>query len=155
MKKKNEPKPIKVKGLDGKEILVGKYDEQSRHFSCEQCKSIDFYSKLNAWGIDEKVVDFLLKYNADITIKDKESKWEFKCNVGDLKLYGTVESFKTRRSKIYLPLDKWEVVRTSKDRSYVLKCDEVNCMNNFGHNCLRGVISIDSSGECANYEDKY
>lgn len=155
MKKSNSVKIIKVKGLDGQEIVVGKYDEAKREFRCEQSKSIDFYTKLNAWGLDEKVANFLLSYNATIILKDKESKWEFKCEIGDLKLYGTVETFKTMRSKIYLPIEKWEVIRANKDRSYVLKCEEVSCMNNFGKNCLRGVISIDKDGLCADYTDKY
>ena len=58
MKKSNSVKIIKVKGLDGQEIVVGKYDEAKREFRCEQSKSIDFYTKLNAWGLDEKVANF-------------------------------------------------------------------------------------------------
>lgn len=152
-KKKDTLIQIKVTDLEGNQVTLGKYDESKRVFMTQQAKSIDFYDKLKAWGIDSKVLDFLVQHNASIIIKDTETKWEYKCEAGDLKLFGTLETFKTKRSKVYLPLEKWEIIRAN-NKSFVLQCQETSCLHNFGKNCLRGTISIDNEGQCSNYEDK-
>ena len=149
-----KPQVIKVTEKDDAVKIVGKYYPDKHEFRAERTKTEHFMVKHNAWGLDAKVVDFLLQNNADIIIKEKETKWEFKTSAGDFKLYGILEEHKQHRPQLFLSLDHWEITR-ARERSYVIKCEETGCNFNFGLNCMRGVISISKDGECSEYLDKY
>ena len=153
-KEADKPQVIQVAEGDGAVKTIGKYYPATKEFRADKIKKEHFMIKHNAWGLDAKVVDFLLQRNATIIVKEKETKWEFKTSAGEFKLHGILEEHKQHRPQLFLSLDHWEIIR-AKEKSFVLKCEETACINNFGLNCLRGVISITKDGECGNFEDKY
>lgn len=156
VKKANKPKPqvIQITEKNGAVKKVGKYFPEEKVFKTDRTKSEHFMLKHNAWGLDSKVVDFLIKNGATVIIRERETKWEFKAEAGDFKLYGILEEHKQHRPQYFLPIRYWEVVRAN-NKSYILQCKETTCTYNFGKNCIRGVISIGENGDCADYEDRY
>lgn len=156
VKKKVTAKPmsIQVTEEDGVVKTIGKYFPDEKILRVNRTKSEHFMVKHNAWGLDAKVVDFLIQKGASVVIKEKETKWEFTSEAGNFKVYGILEEHKQHRPQYFLPVQYWEVARAN-NKSYILTCKETGCKYNFGKNCLRGVITIGESGECAEYEDRY
>jgi hypothetical protein len=155
MREKKTPVDTVTITLDsGDKVRVGKYDSDAKTFYYAQFYDKEFNQKLGAWGLDEKVVDFLVERRAKVVLKDMYSKWEYTVSAANIKVEGTLVPAKGKdRSKYYLPLEKWTVIK-AKDRSYVVKCAEEDCKHNFYHSCLRGVIEIGEDGQCSGYEDK-
>lgn len=150
---KNKVRIIQVKEADGKIKKIGKYDEDKNTFYTERDKTTHFMRKYNAWGLDLKTVEFLAQRQAKVHVKDKESKWEYECYAKDFILYGKEYEYNQHRPQYFLNIEKWQVVK-AKACSQVIKCDETDCKHNFGRMCFRGVVTINSKGECAGYEDR-
>jgi hypothetical protein len=156
--KKRKPKKkdivvIQVTETDGEVKRIGKYDPNKKLFIAERNRSEHFMIKLNSWGLDAKVLDYLVKESATIHIKDKESKQTYAVKAGDFKFNGVLEEHGKHRPQMFLELNFWEVVQT-KNKSYVLKCEETDCRFNIAKYCVRGIISIGEDGECTGFEDK-
>ena len=152
-KKKNKIQKIQITENDGVTKVIGKYDSDKKEFSCIRIKSEHFMRKYNAWGLDTKVVEFLIKEGASISLKDKETKWEYKCEATEFSLNGILKEFNQHRPQYFLPLSFWEVTN-AKNRSMIIECLEVDCRFNFGNQCVKGTITISNNGECAGYEDR-
>jgi len=152
-KKKNLIQKIQIKEKDGTVKVIGKYDPFKKLFTCERKKSEHFMRKWASWGLDAKVVEFLVQERAKIHLKDKETKWEYECEATDFTMYGRIEEYNQHRPQYFLNIDYWEVV-TAKNRSTVIECSEVDCRFNFANQCIRGVIRIGANGECQGYEDR-
>lgn len=146
-------KKIEIIEADGEKRVIGKYDTEKKVFTCDRNKSEHFMRKWNAWGLDKGVVDFLSANHAVIALRDKETKWEYKCEAIDMVLKSKVEEHSKHRPQYFLNISEWEVVKV-KNRSMVIECLEKDCAYNFGGQCLRGVIKIGKEGDCASYEDK-
>lgn len=152
-KKSSNIKRIEIVEKDGTKKTIGKYDIEKKIFTCERKKSEHFMKKWNAWGLDKNVVDFLAKEQAVIHLKDKDTKWEYKCEAVDMIIYSKIGEFNQHRPQYFLTLDKWEPVKI-KNRSMIIECLETGCTHNFGNQCLRGVIKLGRDGECVSYEDR-
>jgi len=150
--KKEGVKIIQITEADGAVKKIGKYNSNTKVFSCTRKRSEHFMRKLNSWGLDSVVVNFLIQEEAIIRLKDSESKWEYECDPKDFKIYGTLEEFHQHRPQYFLPLDYWKVI-VAKGRANVIECKEESCRFNFGKNCLAGIIKINEKGECDNYEE--
>lgn len=129
------------------------YSKTNRLFTAKRDKEEHFMRKLNAWGLDANVLDFLIGENARIRIKDISNKWEYECLAGDMKFYGKLEEHKDHRPQYFLPLKHWTVIKANH-RSYVVTCAETGCAHNFADNCLRGAITIKGDGGCGTFEPK-
>lgn len=151
VKKKEKPSIIQVTELDGKAKRIGRFFKSERLFRADRKKSEHFMYKYNAWGLDAKVVDFLVKENSKVIIRDTESKWEFQCDAGDFKIYGKLEEHNQHRPQYFLSLDHWTIIK-AKNLTCVLKCMDESCRHNYAQKCVRGVIEIDSETGCTGYE---
>lgn len=150
---KQKSKKIQIKNDLGKNIVVGEYNSDTKTFTCKRKKSEHFMRKFNAWGLDQKVVDFLVKEGATVHLKDSEDKWEYEVKAVDFKLYGVQGQFGEHKSQIFLDVNKWKVVKM-KNRACILKCGEIDCRFNFALNCMSGSIVLGREGNCESYEDK-
>jgi hypothetical protein len=150
---KEKPRIVQIKEADGAVKKIGKYYPEEKLFKCDRAKSEHFMNKYNGWGLDAKVVDYLISQNADVLLKDTESKWEFRAFSGDFKIYGKLDEFDKHRPQYFLSIDHWTVER-GRQRSYVHRCQETTCAYNFATNCVRGVISIGEDGQCAEYNER-
>lgn len=156
MKKKSKLVPsvwVQVTKQDGKVNKIGKYFPDKKLFVATRERSIHLMKKWNAWGIDAKVLEFLVGEQATIKIKDKETKQEFEILAVDLKLKGKIGEFNQHRPQVFLNVNEWEIVKT-KNRSYIIECLEKDCTHNVVNHCLKGVVKIGASGECVSYKDK-
>lgn len=150
---KEKPRNIEIKEKDGTKKTVGKYDAENKIFTSIRKRSEHFLRKTNSWGIDQKVVEFLIEKRAKIQIKDSESKWTYECSAIEFDAHGHVLEFNQHRPQYFLPLEYWNVT-SAKGRSCVIECLETDCTHNFGKNCFRGAIKIGKEGECTTYEDR-
>jgi hypothetical protein len=153
LKKKSKLQPIQITEKDGTKKIIGKFDPEKKLFICDRKKSEHFMRKYGAWGLDQKVVEFLILQRAKVHLKDTESKWEYECDAVDFTLHGKIEEFNQHRPQYFLPLSNWEVVKIT-NRSMVIECKETDCRHNFANQCMRGVIRIGDTGECEGYEDR-
>lgn len=153
-KKVKNPKgsPVTVKDGDSTRT-VGYYKEETKVFSCIRDKEQHFMRKSQSWGLDKKVVDYLVLQDANILITDKHSKWKYSVSAKNLKAFGTLATYGEHGEQYFLNVDKWTILR-AKDRSFIVKCEETQCAHNFAKNCILGGVTIDNTGGCKNYECK-
>lgn len=87
---------------------IGTYGEGV--FTSHRSSSKHLYKKLNAWGIDCKVLDGLIKDHElhTVIIHDKDTKTTYTTKAENFKQYGTILHFKPHRPQVFLPLDYWE-----------------------------------------------
>lgn len=147
-------KPVTLRlTYNEKKVKVGVYFPATNTLEVKKKKSEDYDLESKSWALEEKLVNFILDKHCTVVLKDLDTKWEYKANIDDFKVYGSIYSPKDALAQIRLPIDYWEVTR-AKDRSHVIKCSELTCRHCFVYNCLRGTISINEDGRCANYEEK-
>lgn len=157
MLKKSKPKktrgtPVTLKY--GEETrVIGHYIEDKKLFECTRSKEAHFMRKNQSWGLDRKVVDFLVVQDASVVLTDKDSKWKYKTNAKNFKTFGTLSEYGQHGEQYFLPVEKWEILR-AKDRSYIVKCNNKLCRHNFASNCVLGGVIISDDGGCINYECK-
>jgi hypothetical protein len=151
--KKIKPLTIQITELDGAVKKIGKYFPDKNEFVSERVKSVHFIRKYNAWALDCKVTDFLAEKMAIITIKDKETHWDYQCRAQDLKKGGHVLEYNQHRPQYYMNVEQWDVIK-AKGRSFVVECLEKDCRYNFLKCCTRGAIKLSDNGECTSYEDR-
>lgn len=144
---------IQIKELDGTLKVIGEYDPNTKIFTCKRKRSEHLMRKWMAWGLDEKAVNFLIKEQAVIHLRDTESSWEYKCEAIDFKMKGHKEEFNQHGSQYFLAIENWEILK-AKSRSLVVECLEKDCKHNFGNQCMRGVIKIGIDGGCVGFEEK-
>ena len=152
IKKKSKGTPIVIKD-SGADRLIGHYKEETKVFECTRDKDKHFMRKNQSWGLDRKVVDFLVLQDATVELTDRESKWKYKVKAKDFKTYGTLYEFHEHGEQYFLGVDRWQIVR-AKDRSYVVECKNKLCRFNFANNCILGGLRISEDGGCLNYECK-
>lgn len=88
--------------------LIGTYGEGT--FISRRNSSKHLYKKMNAWGIDCKAFDGLLKNQGlhTVIIHDLDTKISYTTQAENFKKYGTILHFKPHRPQVFLPLDYWE-----------------------------------------------
>lgn len=88
--------------------LIGNYGDGV--LTSHRNSSKHLYKKLNAWGIDCKVYDGLLKDRGlhTVIIHDKDTNITYTTKAENFKKYGTILHFKPHRPQVFLPLDYWE-----------------------------------------------
>lgn len=134
---------------------IGKFNKVTKEFKYKLAKDTDFNNKYNGWGLDEKVLNFLVQQGATIHLTDTTLKWEYEVLASDFKYKGQLvePKWEGARATRYLPFEDWKLVKI-KDRSQIFKCRETSCEHNFNKMCLRGVIEINENGECDSFEDR-
>lgn len=152
IKKKSKGTPIVIKD-SGSDRLIGYYKEETKTFECTREKDKHFMRKNQSWGLDKKVVDYLVPQNATVLLIDKESKWKYSAKAKDFKTYGSLLEFHEHGEQYFLPVDRWQVIRAN-NRSYVVSCQNKLCRFNFASNCILGGLRISEDGGCLNYECK-
>jgi hypothetical protein len=151
--KKEPPKIIEITEGNGDKKKLGKYFPTDKIFQCVRNRPEHFMRKLNSWGMDAKVVDFLVQMKATVEIKDSDTKWVYLTNASTFKAYGVIQEHKDHRPQYFLELKHWTVTK-AKGMSQIIECKEINCSHNFSLNCLSGVVKIGDKGDCVSYEDR-
>lgn len=154
-KEKGKFEDVTIKVDEDKTKVVGKFNKTTKEFKYKLSKENDFNHKFNGWGIDEKVLNFLVQQGAKILLTDTTLKWEYEVLASDFKFYGKLlePKWEGARTVRFLDLDYWKLTKIV-GRTQVLKCHETYCEHNFNRICLRGVIEINENGECEGFEDK-
>lgn len=152
-KKKENVSKIQVVEKDGATKVIGSYYSDKQLFVCKRKRSEHYMNKFKAWGLDSRVVEFLVKQGARIVLTDTESKWEYECEAVDFVVHGVKQEFNQHLEQTFLE-DKYWTVNVAKNRSHVISCEEKDCKFNFSNNCSRGAIRINKDGLCDNYMDR-
>lgn len=78
-------------------------------FTSKRQSSKHLYKKLNAWGIDCKAFDGMLKNQGlkQLVIIDTESHIRYITEADNFKKHGTILHFKPHRAQVFLPLEYW------------------------------------------------
>lgn len=150
--KKSKGTPIQITEGDVKKV-IGHYNEEKKQFECTRDKEQHFMKKNQSWGLDKKVVDFLVLQDATVILTDKSSKWKYKTKAKSFKTYGTLSEYNNHGEQYFLGVDHWEILR-ARDRSYIVRCENKLCRHNFASNCILGGVIISNDGGCKNYECK-
>lgn len=79
-------------------------------FTSKRQSSKHLYKKLNAWGIDCKVLDGLMKDRGlhTVIIEDTETQTKYVTQAENFKNHGTILHFKPHRPQVFLPLEYWD-----------------------------------------------
>lgn len=87
--------------------LIGEVD--GGIFTTRRQSSKHLYNKLNAWGIDCKAYDGMLKDKELHTIRviDLDTETTYSTHAENFKKYGTILHFKPHRTQVFLPLKYW------------------------------------------------
>lgn len=88
--------------------LIGNFE--GGVFTSKRQSSKHLYKKLNAWGLDVKAYDGLLKNQKlhTVRIHDIDTQTTYSTKAENFKKYGSILHFKPHRTQVFLPLDYWD-----------------------------------------------
>lgn len=133
--------PIKVNN-NGKVEKLGWLLVDSKVAELTLDSSEQKHFKDGKWAMYKVLVTQMARINADIIIKDKDTKWKFKIASKDFLFYAEEVG-----NTLLCATNHFEVLKASKWTT-VISCYDSSCPHNLANHCLKGSIEITKEGKC-------